>query len=177
MRPMPTSRQQRIKIQRTYRATLEPVWMMWTRKEGLEAWWGPEGFDAEVRKLDVSEGGEFEYVMTATDPEQVQALTSAGLPIRNVAKGRFTEVMPNRRLSYRTSIDLGVKPYDVSTEVEFAVQGDWVKMSVSQDQMHDAELTRIAAIGLDQQFDKLGMILFEMNQGTGREKPPAPKQD
>ena len=175
---MTIKRQPKIKIQRTFRATPEQVWMMWTREEGLESWWGPEGFNTKVRRLDVSQGGEFEYVMTATDPEQVEALKTAGLPPKSVAKGSYTEVVPNRRLAYRTSVDFaGVAPYDVSTSVDFAEQGGWVTLMVSQDAMHEAEWTHMAAIGLDQQFNKLGVLLFEMNQGNGREKPSVSKQD
>ena len=40
-------------IERTYEATLEEAWALWTTKEGIESWWGPEGFDVTVLSLDL----------------------------------------------------------------------------------------------------------------------------
>ena len=31
----------RITLERTYKASLQDVWDMWTTKEGIESWWGP----------------------------------------------------------------------------------------------------------------------------------------
>jgi uncharacterized protein YndB with AHSA1/START domain len=28
-------------IERTYRATVQELWELWTTKEGFESWWGP----------------------------------------------------------------------------------------------------------------------------------------
>jgi uncharacterized protein YndB with AHSA1/START domain len=35
-------------IERTYRASVEELWELWTTKEGFESWWGPDGFRVEV---------------------------------------------------------------------------------------------------------------------------------
>ncbi len=32
-----------ITLERTYKASLQDVWDMWTTKEGIESWWGPDG--------------------------------------------------------------------------------------------------------------------------------------
>jgi uncharacterized protein YndB with AHSA1/START domain len=40
-----------IRLERTYRATIDEVWDMWTTKEGIESWWGPDGFAVKVRKF------------------------------------------------------------------------------------------------------------------------------
>jgi hypothetical protein len=65
-------------IDRTLKASVEKVWRMWTTKDGLEKWWGPEDFSSTVSHLDVRAGGRFEIVMTATLPEiiaQLKAIT------------------------------------------------------------------------------------------------------
>ena len=31
----------KIRIERTYNASIEDVWELWTTKEGIESWWGP----------------------------------------------------------------------------------------------------------------------------------------
>ena len=56
----------KITIERTFEASVQDVWELWTTKEGIESWWGPEGFTTTVRKIDVRVGGELHYAMTAT---------------------------------------------------------------------------------------------------------------
>lgn len=34
----------KIVIERKYAASIEDVWELWTTKEGIESWWGPDGF-------------------------------------------------------------------------------------------------------------------------------------
>ena len=107
-------------IERTLTASVDKVWRMWTTKEGLEKWWGPEGFSSTVRHLDVRVGGRFEIVMTATLPEIIAHLKSSGMGESSVAKGDYTVVEPNRRLVYTNAIDFvpGVPPYTSTTVVE-----------------------------------------------------------
>ncbi len=110
----------KITFQRTFRAIVEDVWDLWTTKEGLESWWGPEGFATTVRKLDLRPGGEFEYAMTATSPDLIEGMKSAGLPLTSVARGTYTEVTPPQRLAYTTLADFipGVAPYEVAAVAE-----------------------------------------------------------
>ncbi len=64
------SAKRRITIERTYKAPIEDVWELWTTKDGIESWWGPEGFTVKVHKLDLRPGGELRYAMIATAPER-----------------------------------------------------------------------------------------------------------
>ncbi len=110
----------KIVFERTFRARMEDIWDLWTSKEGLESWWGPEGFTTTVRKLDLLPGGGFEYAMTATGPDQIEALKAAGVALTTVAHGTYTEVTPRRLLAYKTLADFipGVAPYEVAAVVE-----------------------------------------------------------
>ena len=92
-------------IDRTLKAPVEKVWKMWTTKEGLEKWWGPEGFSSKVSHLDVRVGGRFEIVMTALLPEIIAHLKSAGMGDSSTAKGDYTLIEPNRRLIYTNAVD------------------------------------------------------------------------
>src|SRR3989442_1773889 len=85
---------QPIRFERTYQAPIKDVWDLWTTKEGIESWWGPEGFATAVRKLDLRPGGGFEYAMTATDPAQIEGLKALGVALTSVARGTYTEVVP-----------------------------------------------------------------------------------
>jgi uncharacterized protein YndB with AHSA1/START domain len=151
----------KITIERTFRAPLEDVWDLWTTKEGIESWWGPEGFVTKVRRLEVLPGGKFEYAMTATGPAQVEAMKAADLPMTSVARGTYTDVSPRHHLGYKTVADFipGVAPYEVTTAVEFHEGAKGVRMVVTQDAMHDAQWTEMARMGLDQQFQKLAKVL------------------
>lgn len=165
-KPKPKDTPRTITMQRVYHASVEELWDRWTTKAGIESWWGPDGFITRVRTLDVRPGGGFEYAIIAIDPDQVEALKAAHLPLSNIARCAFTAVDPMRRIAYKTSAGFvpGVAPYEVATLVEIESEEDWVKMVVTQDDIRDPELTRMAAIGLDQQFNKLGRVLLETNR-------------
>ena len=71
MTTAPPSATAQFSIQRTYAASIDEAWALWTTKSGIESWWGPEGFDVTVTSLDLRPGGHLIYLMTAVAPEQV----------------------------------------------------------------------------------------------------------
>jgi uncharacterized protein YndB with AHSA1/START domain len=147
-----------VTIERALKAPVERVWKMWTTKEGLEKWWGPEGFTSEVRHLDVRVGGRFEIVMTAVVPEIVAHLKAAGLDASSVAKGEYTEVEVNRRLVYENAIDFipGVAPYVTTTTAAMSpAPGGGTRLVVTNDALHDAQWTEMSRMGWEQQLGKL----------------------
>ena len=155
-------------IERTYAASLEDAWQLWTTKAGIESWWGPEGFEVTVTALDLKPGGELVYLMTATAAEQVAFMKQAGMPLSTEAKVTFTEVEPPRRLSYTTCTDFvpGVDPYDVATVVELAAIDDGVKMTLTFDAMHDDVWTERMRQGHEGQLRKLDALLEARGQGA-----------
>src|ERR1700693_798210 len=90
----------RITIERTYKASLKDVWDLWTTKEGIESWWGPEGFTTKVLKLDLRPGGALRYTMTATGPDQVEFMKNEGRPLTTECRITYTEVVAQKRLAY-----------------------------------------------------------------------------
>jgi len=147
----------KVTLERIFKASLEEVWDLWTTSAGIESWWGPYGFVTKVRSLDLRPGGTFEYAMKATDDPQVQALTAAGLPLLNIGRSTYTEVVPRSRLAYRTTVDFvpGVANYEITTLVELRASPEGVRLTLTQDEMHDIEWTQQAALGLDQQLSRL----------------------
>jgi uncharacterized protein YndB with AHSA1/START domain len=149
-------------IDRTLKAPVEKVWMMWTSKEGLEKWWGPEGFKSRVSHLDVRAGGRFEIVMTAILPEIIAHLKASGLGESSVAKGDYTVVEPNRRLIYTNAVDFvpGVPPYTSTTIVQMsATASGGTRLIIANDVMHDEQWTAMATMGWTQQIGKLEKLL------------------
>ena len=151
-------------MERMYKASVKDLWDLWTTKEGIESWWGPDGFTTEVLRLDLRPGGELLYTMTATAPAQVQFMKNAGMPLTNKNRITYTEVAPQRRLAYTHLADFipGVKPYDVATQVEFQSIGQNVRMVLTFDPMHDEQWTRRAVMGHESQLGKLERVIAGM---------------
>ena len=169
MNPAQTApaKRKKITIERTFRATAKELWDLWTTRKGFESWWGPEGFITKVRRLEVSPGGKFEYEMTATGAEQVEALKKANLPLTSRAHGSYKEVRAPKRLVYKTIAGFipGVTPYEIATLVEFQVAPGGTKLTVIQDAMHDEEWTKMSEMGLGSSLDKLERLIGKKKRG------------
>ena len=152
---------------RTYCASIEEAWALWTTKAGIESWWGPEGFDVTVVSLDLQPGGDLDYLMTAMAPEQVTFMTEAGMPLSTPCKVTYTEVSPPTRLAYKTLTDFvpGVEPYEVATVVEFGATANGVTLTITFDAMHDDVWTERARAGHESQLGKLDALLAAQGKG------------
>jgi len=152
----------RVSIERTFAgAAAEDVWALWTTKEGIESWWGPDGFEVNVRRLDVRLRGELLYAMTATAPDQIEFLKKAGMPLTTESLVRYTDVVPLERLAFTQLADFipGVKPYEVATTVAFEMIPEAVRLVLTLDAMHDEHWTKLAVMGWEQELDNLGRML------------------
>lgn len=156
----PTARAQ-FTLERTYAAPGERVWSLWTTRQGIESWWGPEGFAVKVTSLDLRPGGELRYRMTAVAPAQVAFMQQAGMPLTTEARIIYTEVTPGERLAYKTVADFvpGVEPYEVATVVEFRASAAGVKLVITVDAMHDEVWTARSRAGNESQLGKLDTLL------------------
>src|SRR3954470_10467237 len=147
----------RIIIERRYTASIQDVWDLWTTRDGIESWWGPEGFTTKVLELELRAGGKLHYAMTATGPDQVEFMKQAGMPLTTEGRINYTEVVAPKRLAYIHLADFipGVEPYDVATLVEFHPVGPDIRMVLTFDAMHDEVWTRRALMGHESQLGKL----------------------
>lgn len=147
----------KVVIERTYRASIEEVWDLWTTKEGFESWWGPQGFRAEIREIDPRAGGALHYEMIADSAEMIAAMKQMGRPASHATRSRFTEVERHARLVVTSVIDFipGVASYESQFAVDFFPTGDSVRMVVTLDPMHDAELSKMQEQGFTSQLTKL----------------------
>ena len=168
MSTAPTTARAQFSIQRSYAASIDEVWALWTTKSGIESWWGPEGFDVTVTALDLRPGGELIYLMTAVAPEQVAFMKRAGMPLTSECKVIYTEVSPPSRLAYKSLADFvpGVAPYEVATLVDLKATGDGVKLTITFDAMHDDVWTERARAGHESQMRKLDALFAA--QGKAR---------
>ncbi len=148
-------------MERVFDAPVEDVWALWTTKEGIESWWGPDGFSVKVHAIDLRVAGELRYAMIATAPDKVEFMKRAGMPISNDALVRYSEIVENRLLRYVNHADFvpGVEPYDVETVVELHSTPKGVRMVLTFEAMHDAHWTKMAVMGWESQLDRLGKVL------------------
>lgn len=151
----------RITMERVYNAPIEDVWELWTTKDGIESWWGPDGFKTTVRAMDLRPGGELRYAFTAVEPAQIAFLEKAGMPTTTEARVTYREVNPPRRLSYIHLADFipGVEPYNVDTVVELTETPQGVRMVLTFDAMHDEGWTEMAVKGWTNELEKLAKVL------------------
>jgi uncharacterized protein YndB with AHSA1/START domain len=163
----------RIVIERRYPGDIDDVWELWTTKDGIEAWWGPDGFSVTVQQLDLRPGGELVYTMTATAAPQIEFMKRAGMPLSTQTRIVFTEVTPPSRLAYQNVVDFvpGVAAYEVGTLVELTQRGGDVHLVLTMNPMHDQEWTNRAAAGWESELGKLGRALAARVSGG----KPAPR--
>jgi uncharacterized protein YndB with AHSA1/START domain len=151
----------KLTLERTFEASPEEVWDLWTTREGIEAWMGPEGFKVTVEELDLRPGGTLVYAMTAVGPEQVEYMAKAGMPLVNVQRLRYIEVDPPRRLVHRDVADFipGIEPYEVETVLELSEVEGGTHIVLTFDAMHDAHWTEMAKLGHESELGKLEKLL------------------
>jgi uncharacterized protein YndB with AHSA1/START domain len=158
---MKKSTAERITMERTFKASVEDVWDLWTTRDGIESWWGPDGFRVEVRALDLRPGGELHYAMIASGADQIEFMKRANMPLVVETRITYTEVLVHKRLAYLNHADFipGVAPYDVAMVVELHPVADGVRMVLTMDAMHDEEWTRRMVAGWENELDKLARAL------------------
>jgi uncharacterized protein YndB with AHSA1/START domain len=150
-------------IERTYDAPAETIWELWTTAAGIEAWWSPDGFVTEVRKLDLRPGGQLVHAMTATAPPQVEFMNHAGMPLTNEATKTFTEISEPTRLAYVSLIDFvpGMEPYEHLTVVDLKPDGDRTTVIMTVDPMHDEDWSRRMIAGRTNELENLAAAIAQ----------------
>ncbi|MEU1545429.1 SRPBCC domain-containing protein [Nocardia sp. NPDC005745] len=152
---------EQIRIERDYPATAQAIWELWTTPAGIEKWWAPDGFTVRVDQLDLRPGGELVYTMTATAPEQIEFMRSAGMPLSTESRKTFTEIDGPDRLAYTSLADFipGVEPYEFLTTVELEPTDAGVRVVMTADAMHDDVWTQRLTQGRENELANLAAIV------------------
>jgi uncharacterized protein YndB with AHSA1/START domain len=156
----------KLALERTFHASIDDVWELWTTEDGIESWWGPEGFSVAVSDLDLRPGGRLAYTMSAIAPEMIDYMKKAGMPVSNQHSIRFTEVDPPRRLAYMELVDFipDVNAYEVETVVELSVGSSGVRMVLTFESMHDDRWTQLAVMGRESELQRLADVLAKRRE-------------
>jgi uncharacterized protein YndB with AHSA1/START domain len=144
-------------IERTYRASVEELWDLWTTKEGFESWWGPEGCRVNVHAIEACANGKLHYDMIAETAETIEGMKQLGLPSSRENRATFSEFKPYERLVLTHVMDflLGLKPFEVTILVEFFRLSDMVRMVTTIYPTPDDGFTRMSVEGFTSQLTKL----------------------
>ena len=148
-------------LKRTYSATPEEVWELWTTAAGIESWWAPDGFEVKVDKLELRPGGELVYTMTATAPEQIEFMRNAGMPLNTQSRKTLTEIDAPRRIAYDSLVDFvpGVEPYTFSTTVDIEPTDSGAAVTMTVEEMNDEEWTQRLLAGRANELDNLAKLV------------------
>lgn len=151
-------------VTRSYRATSDELWALWTTKDGFESWWGPQGFRVEVHKIEPRLDGALVYDMIADAPDAIAAMKQMGQPLSHMTRGRFSAFDPQTRLTLTHLIDFvpGQAPYDSLIEADFYPEGQETRMVVTVHPHVDPHWTRMSLQGFTSQLTKLD-IRYDWN--------------
>ena len=152
----------RINLQRTFEASLDLVWELWTTKDGIESWWGPPGFEVKVSKLELRAGGALEYVMTCIGAEQIAFMKQHNQPLSTPLKARYTEVRAKTLAAWMNLADFipGVDPYEVEARLMLTeLRAESVRVDLQIDAMHNEFYTSMATQGWEMEMGKLAAII------------------
>ncbi len=142
-------------LEREYDAPRALVWDAWTKREHLEKWFGPHGFECTY-ELDLRVGGAFR-------------LRLRGMGFDNTVTGVYREIVPGERI-VQTSRFTDVPDLEFTTTVTFGERHGKTTVKVEQRFPRSADLTPAqraaidprrqgSLIGWSQTLENLGRIL------------------
>jgi uncharacterized protein YndB with AHSA1/START domain len=148
-----------IVIERTFDATIDLIWQMWTDPEHFQNWYGPTGFSVPIAEMDVRLGGKRLICMSSPDGSMKMWTT-----------GEYKEVVQNKRLVYTDSPSdengnlvspaaMGMPAgYPMTTEVTVQLEdlGGRTKMVMTHT---GVPVDSGANAGWEQAFDKLADLI------------------
>ncbi|RJP54998.1 MAG: SRPBCC domain-containing protein [Anaerolineaceae bacterium] len=87
-----TAKEDSVVIERTFNASVEFIWQMWTDAEHFKKWYGPKGFTVPVANMDLRIGGKRLICMASPDGSMKMWIV-----------GEYKEIIPTTRLVYTES--------------------------------------------------------------------------
>jgi uncharacterized protein YndB with AHSA1/START domain len=146
--------------ERTFNASQERLWRVWTNEDSIKQWWGPAGYTAPFIRNDPRVGGTYLWEMKSAKGE-----TSWNT-------GVYQEVVPNRRivstLSFADATGRALPgskapvpgrwPNAITVIVYFSESNGKTKVTVTEAGL-PLFVKIVSKIAWDQQFDKIEGLL------------------
>ena len=130
-------------LSRMLNAPVKLVWEVWTNPEHIKNWWVPNGFTNTIYKMEVNEGGEWNFTMHGPD----------GTDYKN--KSVFKEIVKHKKIVYEH-----VSGPKFLATVTFAEQGNktlltWHMLFDTAEEFKQVVKVFKADEGLKQNIEKL----------------------
>ncbi len=99
--------------------------------------------------------------MTATAPQTIDFMTSAGMPLTTVSRKRFTRVKEPSVLAYQSLVDFGPdhEPYEFRTVVELMPTREGTRVVMTVEPLHDDTWTQRLLDGRANELGNLAGLL------------------
>lgn len=155
-------------IERTFPAPKARVWDAHSKPELLSRWWGPKGWETEIKHMDFSVGGYWHYCMRCVDKAQGKYYG-----MESWGKSTYTAISPKDSISYtdefcddkaQANPDM---PVSYTTLELKEVGGDTQLTSITRYDTPEA-LSQVLEMGMEeglrQTFDNLETLLARAQQ-------------
>jgi len=139
-----------LRITRTFKASIELMWEVWTDPEHVKNWWGPNGFTSTIHNMDFKEGGEWKLTMHGPD--------GTNYPNRSIYK----EIIPFEKIVFEH-----FNPHFITT-VLFMAKGDethidWTLLFDTAEMRETIVKAHKADEGQKQNIERLEKYLSKMH--------------
>jgi uncharacterized protein YndB with AHSA1/START domain len=152
-----------IEVTRTFNASVDIVWKVWTEPELVKRWWGPKHFISPVAIIDFRIGGKSIVSMKAPNEMGGQEFFSVWeyikiIPLQTI---EFIQNLSDKDGNKTDPTKLGMPsdfPADIKTVVTFRVlANDKTEMTVTE-YAEFGTISNFAQLGLEQSMDKMVAI-------------------
>ena len=136
-----------LKMTKTFNAPAELLWKVLTTPEYIKEWWGPDGFTNTIRRMDVREGGTWDFTMhgpDGTDYENEYVYTTI-IPLKKIVLDHLKEP--------KFTINISIHEEEAQTTVE------WCNIFDSIPTKEEAIRAFKADVGLEQNLERLAYHL------------------
>ena len=115
-------------VERTFAAPRSKVWAAYSQPELFAQWWGPRGWETEVKHMDFKEGGYLLYGMKCMDEAQGEWFGKVSW-----GKSTYTKIQPEELIEYTDAfcdeegkVDSNMP--EMLIKVEFYEEGEGTKL-------------------------------------------------
>lgn len=152
----------KVKVERSFDASLDLVWAAWTEPEILDQWWAPKPWKSVTKSMNFEEGGRRLYAMIGPEGEEHWALAD------------YASISPKTNFKFQDAFcdNQGKINEDFPRSdwnVNFAELEDSTIVTVEITHQNLADLEKIIEMGFKEGFtialDGLDEILLIINMG------------
>jgi len=135
----------RLVISRIFNAPCPLVFKAWTEPEQMRKWWCPQGVEMISLEADTQVGGAYRFHMTSEKGN-------------HIAFGKYTEVIPNKRIQFTWQWESYAMPDSVVT-LDFEDLGKTTRLTLTHAGLPDEEDVSEHSRGWSSLLEKFDRIL------------------